>query len=88
MNGGLMGTDKKSRRKNAFPHIYVDGFVFWRNKEGEPHRIDGPAVEHPGGTCEWWQNGVLHCASGPAIKYADGRTSWYKRGVWIKCLND
>jgi hypothetical protein len=28
-----------------------------RNEKGKRHRVDGPAVEWPDGTCEWWVEG-------------------------------
>lgn len=29
----------------------------FRNNRGQLHRDDGPAVEYPNGTKEWWLNG-------------------------------
>ena len=53
----------------------------WQNKKREYHRLDGPAVEHPNGHKEWWQNGAPHRLDGPAIEYADGGKYWYQNGL-------
>jgi len=36
-----------------------NGYVEWRNEQGQLHRIDGPAFESADGTQEWWENGKL-----------------------------
>ena len=41
------------------------------------HRKNGPAVEWPNGTKEWYQHGELHREDGPAREYADGEKQWY-----------
>jgi len=53
------------------------GNKIWKNKEGELHRLDGPAIEFFDGGKEWYQNGELHKLDGPAIIYPDGYMSWY-----------
>ena len=57
------------------------GTKIWRNKNGEFHRLDGPAIEYSSGTKEWWQNGKLHRLDGPAIEYPSGYKVWYKNAV-------
>jgi hypothetical protein len=44
------------------------------------HRGDGPAVERPNGTREWFVEGIRHCASGPALISADGERRWFLTG--------
>ncbi len=63
--------------------LEVDDFgnKFWRNKKGELHRLDGPAMEYPGGEKEWYQNGKLHRLDGPAIEYSNGYKVWYQNAV-------
>lgn len=50
------------------------------NKQGRLHREDGPAVETPTGTREWWVNGHRHRISGPAIVYSGGTREWWIEG--------
>jgi hypothetical protein len=64
----------------SFMEIDVIGNIFWRNKEGLLHRLDGPAVEYTSGAKEWFQNGKIHRLDGPAIEGADGRKLWYQNG--------
>jgi hypothetical protein len=56
------------------------GTKIWKNKNGELHRTDGPAVEYAGGGKFWFQNGMKHRIDGPAIEYRDGTKYWYKNG--------
>ena len=64
------------------PILTIDenGDKYWRNKEGELHRIDGPAAEYSDGRKEWHKNGKLHRIDGPAIECSDGRKEWYQMG--------
>ena len=57
-----------------------NGVVIYRNHLGERHRVHGPAVIYPSGTCAWYQYGKLHREDGPAITYAVGTCYWYLRG--------
>ena len=61
----------------------VDNFgnKFWRNKNGELHRLDGPAVEGANGSKEWWLNGRLHREGDPAFEGVNGGKYWYLNGV-------
>ena len=60
--------------------IDENGDKFWRNKEGELHRIDGPAIEYSDGTKEWYKMGKLHRIDGPAVECSDGAKFWCKNG--------
>ena len=55
-----------------------------RNEKGKLHRVDGPAVEGPDGSREWWLNGEKHRVDGPAIVCADGYQEWWVDGEFIK----
>lgn len=44
------------------------------------HREDGPAIEWPNGSKEWYQNGVRHREGGPASEYRDGTHKWWQNG--------
>jgi hypothetical protein len=60
--------------------INENGDKYWRNKDGELHRIDGPAVEYIEGSNQWYQNGILHRIDGPAIEWVNGDKFWYQMG--------
>lgn len=48
------------------------------------HRLDGPAVEHPDGSKEWWVRGKRHRHSEPAVEHGDGfGREWWVRGVFL-----
>lgn len=53
-------------------------------KDGQLHRENGPAVEYPNGSKEWWFNGVLHRLDGPAVENINGDNAWYINGEIIK----
>ena len=57
------------------------GNKFWKNKLGQFHRLDGPAVDWRSGTREWYVFGERHRLDGPAIEYDDGSRVWYKKGI-------
>lgn len=52
------------------------GDIVFKNKNGELHREDGPAVMWENGTKEWWIHDQLHREDGPAIEWADGSKEW------------
>ena len=57
------------------------GNKFWKNKEGLLHRLDGPALEWPGGGGKrWYENGLLHRLDGPAYTTNSGYKQWRFRG--------
>jgi hypothetical protein len=53
------------------------GTKWWRNKVGELHRLDGPAVERLFGTNSWFINNKRHRLDGPASERPSGHNSWY-----------
>lgn len=57
---------------NGSIHYYCNGL---------PHRVDGPAIEHPNGTKSYHNHGTFHRLDGPAIEYASGRKSYYINGI-------
>ena len=61
--------------------IDTKGTEHYYNKQGQIHRVYGPAVKYADGTHAWFQNGQLHRWYGPAIEYADGGRTWYQNGV-------
>ena len=67
------------RRALLKSRVDWDGARRWYYN-GEPHRLDGPAVIWPDGTTEWRREGSLHREDGPAITLADGSTFWYNIG--------
>ncbi len=54
------------------------GYKEWR-LDGELHRDDGPAIEHPLYTW-WWLNGRPHRAEGPAMEWNNGSKHWFLDG--------
>jgi len=57
-----------------------NGIKYWRNKKGEIHRTDGPAVEYSNGKKAWYQNNLYHREDGPAVEFADGTKQWWVNG--------
>ena len=47
-------------------HINENGIKRWY-KDGQLHRIGGPAVQYPNGKDEWYQWGLLHREDGPRM---------------------
>ena len=62
------------------PEIDEYGTKIWRNKKGEVHRLDGPAVILTDGSQEWYENGKNHRLDGPAINRPDGSQEWFVNG--------
>lgn len=58
-----------------------DGTKQWFDKQGQRHRLNGPAIERLDGFKSWHQHGVRHRDDGPAIVYEDGTESWYINGT-------
>ena len=65
----------------SFLFIDIYGIKRWKNKKGELHRLDGPAVEYIDGAEEWYQNGYLHRLNWPAAIRNDGTKEWWQNGV-------
>lgn len=63
---------------------YEDGTVKYFNKEGELHRVDGPAIEYcrsvGGGGSRWFFKGKKHRENGPAVIHADGSMEYWFNG--------
>jgi hypothetical protein len=57
-----------------------DRRVWWVNKEGLLHRLDGPAREWTDGSKEWWVNGKQHRLGGPAAVWSSDRKQWWVVG--------
>ncbi len=53
----------------------------WRNKEGQLHKIGGPAVEYFCGCKEYFQSGKRHRLDGPAYIGANGGEEYWIEGV-------
>lgn len=57
-----------------------DDHDFWKNEDGELHRIGGPAIIYDSGVKNWYRNGKLHREDGPAMEYPGGRACWFLDG--------
>jgi hypothetical protein len=68
------------RKEESILSIDKCGTKRWQNKNGELHRIRGPAIEFNNGVKHWYQNGVLHRIDGPAVEMV-GYKVWYYRGA-------
>jgi len=64
--------------KHDYPRIDSNGSKIWRNKEGQVHRVNGPAKIYDNGTFEYWVNDKFHREDGPAIVYYDGSEEYYQ----------
>ena len=56
------------------------GLTIYKNPAGQFHRTNGPAILYPGGTEEWYQNGLRHRLNGPAVVLPNGTVFWYIKG--------
>lgn len=61
------------------PYTSHDGNVYWL-RNGDYHRVDGPAVIYRDGSEQWCINGELHRDGGPAIIDVDGHREWWWYG--------
>ena len=59
---------------------YVTSFKkVWHDRNGFPHRINGPAVVYSDGEMRWFRHGLRHRDDGPAQVWAEhGIEMWYK----------
>ena len=57
---------------------YEDGRYVVRNRNGDYHRDDGPALLLPNGEQHWYRNGMVHRDDGPAIILPNGNQYWYQ----------
>ena len=60
--------------------VDINGTRSWRNKQGQLHRTDGPAIIHADGSQFWYRNDQLHRTDSPAVIGADGTRAWYRDG--------
>ncbi len=60
-------------------NVYIDGSRMWY-RNGNRHRVDGPALEWADGTRSWYRNGLLHREDGPAVEWASGAREWFRDG--------
>ena len=58
----------------------IHGNTGYYNKEGQYHRLDGPAVEYANGDKAWYQNGMCHREDGPAVEWSSGSKEWWVEG--------
>lgn len=65
--------------------IWPSGTEFWF-KNGERHRLDGPAfIDYEYGHEEWWVNGHPHRLDGPAVIFSNGsEKEWWEYGKCIR----
>ena len=55
-----------------------NGSKFFLNKNGNYHRLDGPAIEWYYGANEFFKNGIRHRIDGPAYEYEDEKQFWFE----------
>ena len=67
--------------------VSLDGTVRYYNEQGQLHNENGPAIESPGVTLQWYNNGNRHRLNGPAIEHASGLKYWYYNNKHIKCYS-
>jgi len=68
-----------NKLKEPPPVVDDAGNKYWCNKEGEFHRVLGPAIIRKNGSEEWRINGTLHRIGGPAVTSKKGLKARY----WI-----
>ena len=58
------------------------GNIEWKNKAGELHRTNGPAIEWADGGKFWYCNGELHRDGDlPAVEFANGKVEYWRHGI-------
>ena len=57
------------------------GTIRWYDREGNTHRVGGPAIELLNGDKYWYRNDELHREDGPAIEFSSGQKYWYLNDV-------
>ena len=57
------------------------GNKIWKNKEGQRHRINGPAIIYSDNHMEYFFEGKLHRTDGPALFYNDGYEAYFLHGI-------
>lgn len=61
--------------------FFRDTHTVWYNRNRQPHRIGGPAIEYNNGDRVWYQNGAFHRTDGPAVEYNNGDQEWWLHGI-------
>jgi hypothetical protein len=64
----------------SIKEVDKDGTIRYMNINGDLHREDGPAYEHPNGAKAWWKDGRVHREDGPARIWPDGDLWYYLKG--------
>jgi len=59
---------------------YKNGDKHYVNDKGQPHRLDGPAIENSYGPKHWYINGNNHRNIDPSSEYSDGLKVWHFKG--------
>ena len=63
-----------------YPETDSNGSKIWKNKEGQVHRTDGPAIIYADGTQVYYIEGQWHRTDGPAVIYPDGTEFYLQNG--------
>jgi hypothetical protein len=89
--------DQKAIRKmlqlERSSKIIKNGIEIWILPNGEYHRELGPAIIHPNGTKEWYQDGLRHNPKGPAVIKGIREEFWvngdmFTRDEFIQWIED
>lgn len=55
-------------------------------KDGNYHKIGGPAVIENTGDKIWFQDGMKHREDGPAMIFSDGHFTWWWKGEFLTAV--
>jgi len=74
---------KFSNTEEPFYNVAMDkwGNIYYSNKEGQLHRLNGPAIEYNSGRQEYWVNGRPHRLDGPAVIDPNGHKEYRVNGL-------
>lgn len=72
-------TEEEYKEKYPIRRVDPHGVVRWTLKS-RLHREDGPAVEWPSSTKEWWSHGKRHRDGKPAVVFHNGDEEWWVNG--------
>lgn len=72
--------DKIIGESDSKPTTLRCGTTVWNNKEGQLHRVDGPAIIDKDGRNTWYLNNLIHREGGPAHSNLHGYEEWYNQG--------
>jgi len=75
-----------AKKEKSIMTVNSIGTRMWKNKKGELHREDGPAVYTLEGTMCWYRNNKLHREDGPAIMFTNGLYGYYLNGKFVKSV--